>query len=154
MLRRRQTGLQLPGPGRRLDQLEPGRVHVGEGEHGPGAGVAGIPLHCFLETGAHSGVSFQSEGTPEGKRPLHAIVGEHGLRSGLRQLSGGSEVDHAIDLSQAARDSCSYIVLNIEELGRDQRADRSFGSTALDPTRDRSALRLPALGPGPVPRCR
>ena len=94
---------------------------MGEGEHRPGAGVAGIAPHRFLETGAHSGVSLQIEGTPEGERPLHAIVGEHGLGSGLRQLSGGSEVDHAIDLSQAARDSCCYIVLDIEELGRDQR---------------------------------
>ncbi len=121
MLSRRETGIQLAGSRRRIDQLEPGRVHVGEGEHRPGAGVAGIPLHCFLETGAHSGVSFQIEGTPEGERPLHAIVGEHGLRSGLRQLSGGSEVHHAIDLSEAARDSCCYVVLDIEELGRDQR---------------------------------
>ena len=141
MLSRRETGIQLAGSRRRIDQLEPGGVHVGEGEHRPGAGVAGIAPHCFLETGAHSRVSLQIEGTPEGERPLHAIVGEHGLRSGLRQLAGGSEVHHAIDLSEAARDSCCYVVLDIEDVWPRSAPDRSFGSTALEPTRDRSALR-------------
>ena len=121
-LRRRQTGVELAGPGCRLDQAVPGGVQVGEGEHRPGAGVAGVAPHRFLEAGAHRRVSFRGEGPPVGERALDAVVGEQGLRAGPAQPAGGGGVDDAVDLGQPTDDRRRQLVLNVEDVGRAQRA--------------------------------
>ena len=89
---------------------------MGEGEHRPGAGVAGVAPHRFLEAGAHRCVLAWSEGPPIGEGALDAVIGEQGRGPALAQAPGGGGVDDAVALGQPTDDRRRQLVANAEDI--------------------------------------